>query len=192
MNGKLFNLFYGSTFKGVTKDTFKIYGLSGFAFRVLGSADLALLTELISRQPAKDLVFFKPHEFDDKSLLDVYRNPAFIMMGSFEGEKMVGYFFLRCFWNKKCFVGRLVDREYQGRGIGKMMNEIMYNIAWRSGFRCLSTISRNNKAVMSAHAKNDSMVILKELDNDYMLVEFVKKGDKVQGLKGSMANTDMN
>ena len=55
------------------------------------------------------------------------------------------------------------------------MNFIMYETAWRMGFRCLSTISRNNIAVMRAHAKNPTMVVLKELSNDYLLVEFVRK-----------------
>jgi hypothetical protein len=96
------------------------------------------------------------------------------MMGVFEKDKLVGYFFLRCFWNRKCFVGRLIDYNYRGKGIGWIMNNIMYNVAWDSGFRCLSTISRNNKAVMTAHSRNPAMIILKELQNDYMLVEFVR------------------
>ncbi len=54
------------------------------------------------------------------------------------------------------------------------MNFIMYETAWRMGFRCLSTISRNNAAVMRAHSGNRSMRILKELNDGYMLVEFIQ------------------
>jgi hypothetical protein len=97
------------------------------------------------------------------------------MMGSFDGNKMTGYFFLRFFANKKCFVGRLIDKDYRGRGIGPVMNNIMYETAWRMSFHCLSTISRNNKAVMRAHAKNRTMIVLKELQNDYLLVEFIRE-----------------
>jgi GNAT superfamily N-acetyltransferase len=71
-------------------------------------------------------------------------------------------------------VGRLTDKDYRGIGIGKAMNRIMYETAWRMGFRCLSTISRNNTLVMKAHAENRNMVVLKELAGDYMLVEFVR------------------
>ena len=54
------------------------------------------------------------------------------------------------------------------------MNNIMYEISWGMNFHCLSTISKNNKAVMRAHSKNESMIVLKELQNDYLLVEFVR------------------
>lgn len=97
------------------------------------------------------------------------------MMGVFDKKRLVGYFFLRCFWNRKCFVGRLIDEPYEGKGIGRVMNHIMYNIGWNAGFRVLSTISKKNHLVMKSHANNPSMVVLKELDNDYLLVEFVKK-----------------
>jgi hypothetical protein len=86
---------------------------------------------------------------------------------------MIGYFFLRFFINKKCFVGRLVSTEYQGKGVGKTMNAIMYGIAWKMGFRCLSTISKNNHLVLRAHKNNENMVVRKLLDNDYLLVEFL-------------------
>jgi hypothetical protein len=71
-------------------------------------------------------------------------------------------------------VGRLIDEPYEGKGIGRVMNSIMYNAGWSSGFRVLSTISRNNHWVMKSHANNSTMVILKELDNDFLFVEFKK------------------
>jgi hypothetical protein len=144
-----------------------------FTCKILGNSDLVKLQNLINTQHEKDLTYFKPHGFDIKSLRRLNADPAFLMMGVFEKDKLVGYFFLRCFWNRKCFVGRLIDYKYRGKGIGWIMNNIMYNVAWDSGFRCLSTISRNNSAVMTAHSRNPAMIILKELQNDYLLVEFV-------------------
>ena len=94
------------------------------------------------------------------------------MMGVFKDNEIAGYFFLRCFWNRKCFVGRLIDESHEGQGIGRVMNSIMYNSAWKSNFRCLSTISKNNFSVMRSHANNKTMKILRELENDYLLVEF--------------------
>ena len=72
-------------------------------------------------------------------------------------------------------MGRLIDKDFRGKGIGELMNNIMYTISWNMGFRCLSTISKNNTAVISAHKKNTAMVVIKELSNDYLLVEFVQK-----------------
>jgi hypothetical protein len=54
------------------------------------------------------------------------------------------------------------------------MNQILYNTAWRSGFRCLTTVSKNNALVMRSHANNPTFRILKELPNDYLYVEFVQ------------------
>ena len=94
-------------------------------------------------------------------------------MYAFDGDRLAGYFFLRFFANRKCFVGRILDREYRGKGIGNEMNRIMYRTAWSMGFRCLSTMSKNNRAVMKAHSRNSTMVVLKELQSEYILVEFV-------------------
>jgi hypothetical protein len=174
VNGLLFSVLYGRKFSKESSAVLNEYDLPGFKTRLINKADLPDLCKMISAQDNCRLEYFKPHAFDQGSLLKVYRNPSFIMMGVFERDKIVGYFFLRCFLNRKCFVGRLIDQNYNGKGIGLLMNNIMYNIGWRSGFRVLSTISKNNRLVMKSHANNPLMVIQKELDNNYLLVEFVK------------------
>lgn len=172
LNAVLFKLFNGHRFNQGLISVINQYSLPGFTFRQLKETDLTELHNLISSQAPARLAYFKPHGFDLISLRQAFRNQAFIMMGAFEGQKLVGYFFLRCFCNRKCFVGRLIDEPYEGRGIGRVMNSIMYNTGWKAGFRVLSTISRNNKWVMKSHANNSTMVILKELDNDFLFVEF--------------------
>jgi GNAT superfamily N-acetyltransferase len=158
----------------VLKGVFEEVSDPQYTFRKLVQTDLVPLHELLSSQNEGDLEYFKPHGFNMASLERQLTIPSFLMMGAFDGKKMAGYFFLRFFANKKCFVGRLTDKDYRGKGIGQVMNRIMYETAWRMGFRCLSTISRNNTLVMKAHAGNSSMVVLKELAGDYILVEFVQ------------------
>lgn len=176
-NGAFFSFIYGRkleiTIKKVLSDSLS-YNLS---YRKLELSDAESLFNLIEGQNEKDLVFFHPHEFDLISIRKQFQNKAFLMMGVFDGGEMVGYFFLRFFANKKCFVGRLIDRSHRGEGIGVIMNDIMYKIGWRMNFRCLSTISRNNTAVIRAHAKNPTIKILKELSNNYLLVEFIRNRD---------------
>ncbi len=174
VNDVLFYAFHGRKFLRVTLEIISQHDLPGFTFRKIQYNELAALSILINSQDSKRLAFFKPHGFDDRSLNRAVRNPSFIMMGAFDGNKLVGYFFLRCFWNKKCFVGRLIDEPYEGKGIGRVMNQIMYNIGWQMNFRVLSTISKNNHWVMKSHAGNAAMVVRKELANDYLLVEFVR------------------
>ena len=173
-NGILFSLLYRSRLEKVLSGVFEEVTESRYNFRKLAQADINGLHLLLNSQDEGDLDYFKPHGFDIASLERQLKIPSFLMMGAFDGEKMAGYFFLRFFANKKCFVGRLTDKDYRGKGIGRTMNRIMYETAWRMGFRCLSTISRNNTLVMKAHAENRNMVVLKELAGDYMLVEFVR------------------
>jgi hypothetical protein len=173
-NGFIFFLLYRSRMEKVFPVVIDESAKPPFSYRKLELSDSDSLHDLIKRQKVTDLEYFSPHGFDITSIIKQFKNPAFLMLGVFKAENIVGYFFLRFFANRKCFVGRLIDKEYRGQGIGYVMNRIMYETSWRMNFRCLSTISRNNISVMNAHKKNQSMVILKELQNDYILVEFIR------------------
>lgn len=56
------------------------------------------------------------------------------------------------------------------------MNHIMYQTAWQNGFRCLSTISKQNSSIYNFHQTDKNFVVLKELPNDYLLVEIKNPG----------------
>jgi hypothetical protein len=173
VNDLLFYLLYHKRLDKVAREVFKEIQHHSVVFKRISIAESASLYELIKNQPASDLTYFKPHSFEFKSIVRQTRKPSFLMMGAFINDSLVGYFFLRLFVNRKCFVGRLIDKNYRGHGIGVTMNRIMYEIAWRMKFRCLSTISRNNHAVIKAHSGNRYMSVLKELKDDYLLVEFL-------------------
>jgi hypothetical protein len=175
VNAILFSLFYSSRLEETILLVFNEFSVPPYSYRKLLGSDAEAVFDLINRQDPADLEYFRPHNFDSESIRKQFKNQAFLMMGSFDGNKMTGYFFLRFFANKKCFVGRLIDKDYRGKGIGLVMNNIMYETAWRMRFHCLSTISRKNTAVMRAHAKNRTMIVLKELQNDYLLVEFIRE-----------------
>lgn len=172
-NGHIFRLLYSRRINAANEVTLSQYFLEGYKFRRLNKSDLISLFDLFDREKKEYLKYFQPHGFDKTSLIRTFLNRSIIMMGVFEDNKLIGYFFLRCFINRKCFVGRYVSEDYRGKGIGLIMNQIMYNTAWKSGFRCLSTISKKNKLVVSAHAHNKNMKLIRELENDYLIVEFV-------------------
>lgn len=155
----------------------KKYG--DYTFRKLNTGNVHALLDFLNSQHEEDFRFFKPHKIDQKSIHEKIADPAFLAMGVYSGNKIVGYFFLRLFFNKRCFVGRIIDREFRGKGIADSMNKIMYNISWNMNFRCLSTISKNNTAVIKAHERNPNFKKLKDLPNDYMLVEFIKSKNRV-------------
>lgn len=174
VNAVLFNLLHRARVEREAERSLQEFTLARYRFRSLREADLPALEELISRQAAGRLEHFKPHGFDRDSLARVCRNPSILMFGVFAGRSLVGYFLLRCFWNRRCFVGRLIDEPHEGHGIGRVMNRIMYATAWRSGFRCMTTVSKHNTMIMRSHARNPAAQVRKELPNDYLLIEFVE------------------
>jgi len=187
-NALLFSVMYGSRLRRVVPGVLGEHSLERFTFRSLHTGDVSALFNLIHDQDPVDLRFFQPHGFDLDALGKQTRKRSFLMMGVFDGESLIGYFFLRFFFNRKCFVGRLIDKKYRGSGIGRVMNRIMYGIAWDMKFRCLSTISRHNKLVMNAHAGNTNMIVLKELRDDYLLVEFLREARKDPADNGIQRN----
>ena len=173
LNGMLFRVMHRDSLLQQSDRCFEEFMLEGYSFRRLHTDDVAAIFDLLSRQRDGRLEYFNPHSFDRSSLERVSRNAAFLMFGVFCGEKLVGYFFLRCFWNKKCFVGRLIDEPHERNGIGRVMNSILYNTAWGSGFRCFTTVSTANESVMRSHRRNPFAHVVEELPNDYLLIEFV-------------------
>jgi hypothetical protein len=174
LNAILFIILHRNRLRNSSEQCFQEYTLEDYQFRLLASNDLAALEGLLKGQAEGRLDHFRPHGFDRQSLDRVCRNPSFLMFGVFKDIKLVGYFFLRCFWNRRCFVGRLIDESHEGQGIGRVMNEIMYNTAWRSGFRCHTTISKDNAMVMRSHANNPAVRVLRELPNNYLFIEFLR------------------
>jgi hypothetical protein len=174
LNEVLFVILHGRRLENEASCCLEEFKLDDYEFRSINRDDLKELHRLINGQGAQRLEYFRPHGFDHKSLSRATSNRSFLMFGVYSREELVGYFFLRCFWNRRCFVGRLIDQPHEKRGIGRVMNDIMYHTAWRSGFRCHTTISKKNSQVMRSHANNPAARILKELPDDYLFVEFVE------------------
>jgi hypothetical protein len=187
-NDKIFSLLYKNKLEHVISEIIEEISARPYSIRKLNVFDAEALGAMISRQTISDLEYFHPHSFNTSAIRKKLGNDSFLMMGVFESDRLIGYFFLRFFANRQSFVGRLIDYNYRGKGIGLIMNKIMYETAWRMGFRCLSTISRNNTNVMNAHAKNPSVVIIGELPNEYLLIEFVRDKKETSNL-GLLTNS---
>lgn len=192
LNTLLFRILHGGKLKRQAEQSFKEFTLEGYAFRMIENRDLQSLRDMILRQANGRLTHFRPHLFEMDALRKVNRNPAFMMFGVFQDDLLVGYFFLRCFWNRKCFVGRLIEESHEKKGIGRVMNQIMYHTAWRSNFRIFTTVSRQNQMIIRSHMNNPTAYFVSELPNDFLLLEFldnsaVKPQDRRQTLKEYLA-----
>lgn len=149
-----------------------------FTLRVAAPADAASLATFFAEQPEEAFKFFKPHAFDEKTLLKIIKNKAFLTFLVLDGEKIVGYFFLRCFVNRKSFRGRIVDYRWRNKGIAKLMGITMNKIIAVLNVRLFGSISPDNYAsLQSTKAANDIRVI-KTLDNGYYYIEYLPKKEQ--------------
>ena len=146
-----------------------------FTLRLAEPADAAPLATFFAEQPEDAFKFFKPHAFDEKTLLKIIKIKAFLTFLVLDGEKIVGYFFMRCFVNGKSFRGKIVDYRYRGKGIAKLQGLAATKVATLLGVRVFGTISPENYASLaSSKAVNDTR-ILKTLDNGYYYIEYLPK-----------------
>ena len=146
-----------------------------YTLRMATLADAAPLAKFFADQPEDSFKFFKPHAFDEKALSKIIKNKAFLTFLVLDGDKIVGYFFLRCFVNGKCFKGYIVDNSYKGRGIAKLEGLTMNEINEVLGLRMFGSISPKNPASMAAAKAVNEVRILSTLDNGDYYIEFLPK-----------------
>lgn len=146
-----------------------------YTLRLNEPADAPALAKFFAEQPEESFEFFKPHDFDEKALLKIIRNKAFLTFLVLDKEAIVGYFFLRCFVNGKSFRGKIVDYRYRGKGIAKLEGEAMTRVSTTLGIRMFGTISPDNYASLASSKAVNEVVIVKTLDNGYYYIEYLPK-----------------
>jgi GNAT superfamily N-acetyltransferase len=178
-NGLAFKVFFANKFKkSIDSELDLSKNGNNYIFRRLFLNDLEALSKLCLNIEEDQKQYFEPHNFDKGTLVRLNKNPSFLMFGLFHKDELAGYFFLRCFVNKKCFLGRYLHPDYRNKGLGKLMNKVLYHSAWRAGFRVFATFSQDNKLVVNAHQKNSYVKHIADLKDNYILVEFVNPGDQ--------------
>jgi hypothetical protein len=178
INGIMVGLIFASSVKSNLAKWISESPQADLSYRFLLESDLDALVGFFERQDQEQFKYFKPHGFDGKTLARLFRNSSFFMMGVFDGDRLAGYFFLRCFVNRKCFTGRIVDCEYQGRGISKVMGRILLRAAWDSGFRVFGTASKENVKSLGSYKSINDFKVIRELDNGYIYFEYLKNAEK--------------
>lgn len=179
LNGLLFRLLYRKKILEEACAVCRKYETELFVLRILQPEDLPSLSGFFKKQPSESYTYFKPHGFELPDLRKVCKNPAFLMFGVFNRNsgEFCGYFMMRFFANKKCFVGFLVDVESRGQGIAGLMGKTMLETCWNNGFAALATVSRKNEAALRAYRKLNNFTILKELPDDYIYIRYEKENN---------------
>lgn len=175
-NASIFALYYRKEMQGIPQI---LNGISNdtFTIRMTEEADANKLEKFFAEQPESAFEFFKPHGFDEKSVLKVLKNKAFMTFVVTENDKIVGYFFLRSFVNGKCFKGRIVDSRQRNRGIAKLMGRAINEMAMHMGMRIFTTISPDNYASLASTKAVNDIKIVKTLDNGYYYIECTPKNE---------------
>lgn len=170
-NGFLVSFLYGGAIQKQVERNFD--SVNEIAYRVLQREDAESLVELIASQPKGFDEYFKPHAFDLSTFRKVLQNRTYLLIGAFDGNKLIGYCFLRFAVNKAAYRGKMVDKTYQGRGIAKQMGIFMTRIAIGAGFRLFATISKHNLASMHSSKAVNEIKVIKELPDDYVYIEYI-------------------
>lgn len=172
INGLLFNFFY----RGIEQKAFEVLrecAVPDFEFSVMESEDLPGLSVFLCSQPREHLAYFNPHGFDLTTLKRLFANRAFLMMKitRCSDQRMMGYFFLRCFFIGKAFHGLIVDRLAESKNLGTSMWVLSMQICSKMGLRMFATVSTHNIASLRSVRKGTEVDIRKLLANDYLLIE---------------------
>lgn len=150
-----------------------------YFYRLLQIDDTHELVRFLSVQPAESFHFFKPHKFNEKTIKKLLGNKSYLAFGVFDDTTLIGYYFLKSFFIGKSYFGKIVDYRYQGKGIAKQMSVYAANAATTIGIHMYGTISKDNKASLLSAQKALDIKIIKELPNNYMLVEELPKGSSI-------------
>lgn len=181
LNGFLFSMLWGRKFQAAADAVCKAYSNEQFTYLPATAGDLAALSAFFVRQPEESYRYFKPHAFDEKTLRGLYANPSFFqLLVKDQSGAIAGYFLIRFFVNRQAFVGYLVGKDYQGRGIAKAMCLITFKICWDHGFRTFATVSKENERALAVYRHINNFKVIKELADNYLHIEYVKEGMKIR------------
>lgn len=175
-NATLFGMQYKKELKGIPT-ILKSISNDTFTIRMTEESDANKLAKFFAEQPESAFEFFKPHGFDEKSVLKVLKNKAFMTFVVTEGDEIVGYFFLRSFMNGKCFRGKMVDYRWRNKGIAKQMGIATNQIANHLGLRMFASISPDNYASLASSKAVNEVNIIKTLESGYYYIEYTPKSN---------------
>lgn len=148
--------------------------------RLSDENDTKRLADFFARQPEESYKWFRPHAFDEETLRRLLKRKSYIIYVREECGEIIGYAFLRCFMNGKCFLGKMVDVNHQGKGVCTTLCKVGMNIAEKTGFRMFESINKENVGSMRASQRACDVIVVKELEGGDVLIEDRPKGSVKQ------------
>ena len=152
-----------------------LLGGQSAVIRPLGNEDAGTLEAFLAGLPEKYFEYFRPHDFDHRSIQRVLASRAFANYGLFVEEELVAYALLKLAPTGTAYIGLLVAPGQAGLGLGKFIVHYLYWQASLAGLRTRSTISKHNPASMRCHEAVSDFRVVAELPNYYVMIEFPVK-----------------
>ena len=144
--------------------------------RIADVNDACRLADFFAHQPEESFKWFRPHSFDEGTMRKLLGRKSYIIYVLEEEDVIIGYAFLRCFINGKCFLGKMVDVNHQGKGVCTKLCKVGMDIAQKTGFRMFESINKENIGSMKASQKACDVIVLEELEGGDLLIEDRPKG----------------
>ena len=153
-NSFLLYLMYSRKIKSAVSKLENYYKINeNFKVKMLNKNDLDILFSFLGTLDSNNFQYFKPHKMDKESIHKVLKKDSMLKFGFYDREnKLIGYFILRLFFNKKCFIGRLVHPDFRGQGINAIAHKHFESICRAKGMRHIGSIVHkdNVKRILSA------------------------------------------
>lgn len=171
VNALLFSWRYGKRLKGFAFTAVP----EGYEAIPLRTISTEKLVAFFGRQPKEAFTYFRPHGFDERSILRLQRNKAFlgyVLRDKGNGE-IAGHCFNRCFFHGVGFRGRMVDINYRGKGLGTAMNRMLNEVGFGIGLRLFETVSKDNVASYRSAISASNVKVVKEMPGNEVYLEVV-------------------
>ena len=171
VNEWLFVLRYGKKVKNIVVTCVP----EGYELVALKDVETTQIVKFFEHQPADAYTFFKPHEFDEKSIKRLQKNKsylAYLLIDKANGQ-IAGYCFNRSFFHGKGFRGRIVDIDYRGKGLGTAMNKILNEVGFGIGLRLFESVSKDNVASYRSALSASNVKVVQELPHNELYLEIL-------------------
>lgn len=171
LNSFLFSLRYGKKVKNFTLTT-EPEGYDAVPMREVATERMVAFFE---HQPKEAFTYFRPHEFDYKSIMRLQRNKAFlayVLLDKTNGN-VAGYCFNRSFFHGKGFRGRMVDVDYRGKGLGTAMNKMLNEVGFGIGLKLFETVSKDNVASYKSAMSASKVRVVEEMPHNELYLEIL-------------------
>ena len=171
INGVIFYMRYGKKLKAFSFTTVP----DGYEIMPIKNIPASDLVFFFEHQPEVAYTYFRPHEFDVKSIKLLQRNKAFLgyVLKDKANGNIAGYCFNRCFFHGQGFRGRMVDMSYRGKGLGTAMNKILNEVGFGIGLRLFETVSKDNVASYRSAMSASNVKVVKELEHNELYLEIL-------------------